>query len=547
MKTICSDVLVVGGGIAGCPAAIRAREIGMEVVVMEKQFLRRSGEAATGLDHLAIHFPGEGIEGKEMERMARSTEGLMEPYFAKLVMERSYEMILRIEEWGVKVRDDKGEWIHYPSMFWEGNLHIEGGDIKAVFEKRTRDSGCSIHNRIMLIDFLKRENRVIGGIGLNVRDGEIHIFLAKAIVITTGGCTRLYESPSQINYNRWRNPYNTGDGYGAAFRAGARLKHMEFTMGTLIPKDYGSPGVNGFISAGAKLVNGLGERFMERYAGEAMERTSRHHLAFAVFSEIREGRGPIFLDCRDLSEEKIALLFLGFRNEKPLLIRYLKDRGIDLRRNLLEIELSEPYVRGMMTGGIDVNQDFMTLCEGLFAAGDATAYSSFYSGTGALVHGWIAGEMAADFSKEVEEPRPPPSSLLKDVEGQIKRPLGRKKGIPPQEIERNLQRIMTSYAQYDRNEEGLQQALQRIASLREMADKELMAKDVHELVKAHEVLNMLEIGELVVRAAKERKESRMYLNHRRTDYPKRDDEHWRKHILLKKDGDGIKLEHRELN
>ena len=542
MKEIATDILVIGGGLAGCHAALRARELGHRVVIVEKQHIMHSGEACMGLKDFFALIPGIGDKAKEMENQRRATQGLMEEYFTELILDGSFEGIERLERWGIRVRNDKGELVYDSSMFWTCNVYIwEGASLKRNLAKTCIKHGIKVINRVMVTDFLVEEGRVIGAVGFNTREGELYIFRAKATILSTGGCTRLYQSASGENYNRWRNPYLTGDGYAASLRAGAALKHMEFVQGTLVPKDFSAPGINAFIGVGAKLLNSRGERFMGRYSGEQMERAPRQLLAHAVFTEIKEGRGPIFLDFRGLPQEKYGILERGFRNEKPIYANYLAQRGVDLRGDLLEIEVSEPYIRGMATGGLVIDKDFQSTLPGLFAMGDVTAYSSFYSAMGAMVLGWVGGERACSYAEGLKEVPQASDKTLDPLLERLQAPLLRKEGTPPEFIERNLQRIMSSYAQYERNEVGLTIGLERVRALNSFARDGIKASDPYELVKAHEALNMLEIAEPVIMAARARKESRMFLNHRRTDYPQRDDEHFKVHIILRRRGEELEL------
>ncbi|MBI3092138.1 MAG: FAD-binding protein [Candidatus Tectomicrobia bacterium] len=535
MHEITTDILVIGGGLAGCQAAVRARQLGCEVAVMEKSYIHHSGAACMGLKDMVVYLPGINTKQSEMALQKRATHGLNDETMCELILDGGAALVDRLESWGIQVRNDEGELVYDQSMFGGCNLYIWNGKyLKKGHARQVKKSGAHVFNRVMMTDLLVEDGAVVGAVGFHTRSGEAMVFHAKATILASGDCVRMYQAPAGENFNRWRNPYHTGDGYAAALRAGARLKHMEFVQGTLVPKDFTAPGINAFIGVGAKLYNARGERFMGEYAGERMEKSPRQLLAYAVFSEIKEGRGPIFMDFRDLDRARFDLVMRGFENEKPTYFTYFKERHIDLKSGMMELEVSEPYSRGELTGGVDVDSTFGLTLPGLFGVGDATAYGSWSAASGAMILGWEGAARACAYAQGLHAaPRPSTATVaaaLDRLEGPGRRP----PGMELAEIERNLQRIMTSYAGYERNETSLRVGLERIRKLQRLAETEVGARDVRERVKAHEILNMLEVAETIILAAKERKESRMFLNHRRTDYPERDDKRWLKHLLVQK-------------
>lgn len=540
MKELNPDVLVVGAGLAGCLAAIRSSELGAKTLLVEKQHIERSGEAGTGIDQLPFHPPGSKLLDMEINRQRNATDGLFDEYFARLVMQNSYEMTMKLNQWGVKIHKG-GELLCYPTMWREQELEIEGLNIKRILYKACRRHRVQVLNRIMITDMLFNGDSVLGAAGFNTLTGQPVIIRAAATIITTGGCNRLYRTPTGHRYNRWRNPYMTGDGLAAGFRIGMKLKHMEFVMGTLVPKGYSAPSLNGFIGFGARLINNRGERIMERYSPNGLERSSRQLLQYAVYNEIEEGRGPVYLDCREINTEKIELLRQGFYNEKPPLVAYLDMRGIDLSREPLEIEVTEPYVRGTVTGGFSIDHRFRATYDGVFAAGEATAYDCIYSATGALVFGRLAAEEAMSVVDEGKKKKISNGNLAEVLE-RINAPLSRRSGISPEEAEGKLNEIMSRYVEYKRDEMGLTIALEELQALKREIDGNVVATDPLSLLRAHEVINMAELAICVAFAARERKESRMYLCHRRTDFPQSNDLDWKAAIVLQKSGEEIVAE-----
>jgi len=221
-----SDVLVIGGGLAGCMAAIRAREMGAEVVVAEKADTRRSGCASTGVDHCWTYIPE--IHGPQLtvEELVRDhTEhagGFVDQEIATYIASHSFERLLDLERFGIPIRNEDGEFslikkIHRAPTF----LHFAGRDLKPKLTRQARHVGARIINRVMVTDLLTDGNRVVGAVGVSTRNAELKIFRAKAVIISTGNIYRLYMNRSGVPFNLAFPPHETGDGHGMALRAGA--------------------------------------------------------------------------------------------------------------------------------------------------------------------------------------------------------------------------------------------------------------------------------------------------------------------------------------
>ncbi len=536
LNIVDSDVLIIGGGLAGCQAALRLREFGLKVALVEKQHVFYSGGASTGIKNMAVTIPGVHSIDKELERHLRATSGFLDVHFARLILEGSYEMMQRLERWGLRIRDLRGELLYDSAMAWDCNLYLwEGAKIKQVLGKACNRSGIRIYNRIMVTDLITHRGRVAGAVGFDTRKGRTYLFRSRAVLLTTGSCSRLYAPSTGENFNRWKNPYQTGDGYAAGLRVGAKFRNMEFIKGTLTPKKFSAPGINAFIAAGAKLFNANGERFMQRYAGERFEKAPRMILALAVYQEICEGRAPVYLDFRGLPEDKMEIVLLGMKNEKPTYRHYLNDLGIDLSRDRLEIELSEPYMGGTYSGGLVISHDFQAVgIHGLFAAGDASC-SSHFAATGAMVMGWDSGEKISAFLKEVGMQKIS-EEILEQTLARLIEPMTRRSGVAPADVERKLQGIMSRYVGYARADEGLERALVEIRALKGETERSISAGDPRQLLRCHEVLNLLEIGEAVVLASQERKQSLMGLNFRRTDSADHVEQQGQRYITVQKLG-----------
>lgn len=214
-------------------------------------------------------------------------------------------------------------------------------------------------------------------------------------MIATGNTNRLYENPRINPFNTWLSPFNTGDGPAMAFRAGAALANMEYMRMTVMPKGFAAPGFNAFTGLGARFMNGRGEYYMGKYHPEG-NRAPRYDVVFYSLKEMKEGRGPLFIDCTHLPEEVLAHLEKTLGYDKDTLPDYMKQRCEDLRRSPVEIMVSEGMQAGPteVTGsGIKINQAFASTVPGLFACGDACDSNQCVHG--AVTGGYAAGNSAA--------------------------------------------------------------------------------------------------------------------------------------------------------
>ncbi|MHB1407631.1 MAG: FAD-dependent oxidoreductase, partial [Desulfitobacteriaceae bacterium] len=220
-----TDVLIIGGGIAGCLAAIRARELGVDVTLVEKGNTRRSGSAATGIDHCwayipPIHGPEYTVEDM-VEDHTRNAGGFIYQDLVHTIASNSYQRILDLERFGVPMRDENGAFrlvkkIHREPSF----VHFAGRDMKVKLTNEARKRAVRILNRVMVTDLLVRDGEIIGCMGVNTRQPEVFLFKAKSIVITTGSVFRLYRNPTGMSFNTGFPPSETGDGHAMAFRSG---------------------------------------------------------------------------------------------------------------------------------------------------------------------------------------------------------------------------------------------------------------------------------------------------------------------------------------
>ncbi len=552
-QTIDTDVLIIGGGVAGCLAAIGAREMNARVAVVDKGgLLERCGSIAAGVDQiLAVAEDGPEWDTPEylLHHVPKLTDFIVDMKPVETFVRGLPAMLRKLEKMGVPFKDPStGKYFRHRTFGLPGEYHIDfdGSKFKPKISRAVLDSNAQIFLRTMGVNFLTRKDQMLGASVFHIRTGEFTFFRAKAIVLATGDTNRLSRNSSGLAFDSWHCPYNTGDAQAMAARHGVLLANMEFTENTITPKGISSQGTNSLTGLGAHFINAKGERFMLKY-DPAGERARRDILTSAIISETLAGNAPIYCDCRHLSADILERLEETLGVDRPSLPRWFKEKGIDLKKEPFEVTVSEfssrrggVYFRG---SGILIDDKTGTNIGGLFAAGDCCTVSGGISG--AAVMGYEAGKQAALFARRngAEE-----SLQDQEIEAEQERllyPCRNSTGIAPREYEGKVRQIVTDYVGYQRTEQKLRTAIEELKALA-AEDCSLRAQDFHELMRAHEARNIREVAEMVATAALERRESRGSYSHFRADFPHRDDANWRKMIVLKKCGPDYAVDHRSI-
>ncbi|HEY7217026.1 MAG TPA: FAD-binding protein [Candidatus Binatia bacterium] len=550
-QTIDTDVVVIGGGVAGCLAAIGAREMNARVAVVDKGgLLERCGSIAAGVDQiLAVAEDGCDWDTPEylLQHVPKLTDFIVDMKPVETFVRGLPAMLRKLEKMGVPFKDPTtGKYFRHRTFGLPGEYHIDfdGSKFKPKISRAVLDSGAQIFLRAMAVNFLTRKDQTVGASVFHIRTGEFYFFRAKAIVLATGDTNRLSRNSSGLAFDSWHCPYNTGDAQAMAARHGVLLANMEFTENTITPKGISSQGTNSLTGLGAHFINAKGERFMLKY-DPAGERARRDILTSAIVSETLAGNAPIYCDCRHLPANILERLEETLGVDRPSLPRWFKEKGIDLKKEPFEVTVSEfssrrggVYFRG---SGILIDNQTGTNIGGLFAAGDCCTVSGGISG--AAVMGYEAGKQAALFAGRngIEE-----SLQDQEIDAERERllyPCNNGQGISPRDYEDKVRQIVTDHIGYQRTEDKLRTAIAELQALA-AAESSLRAHDYHELMRAHEARNIREVAEMVATAALERRESRGSYSHFRADFPERDDANWRKMIVLRKDGAGYAVDYR---
>lgn len=540
-EVVHADFLIVGGGPAGCMAAIRAKELrpDMRVAILEKAEISRSGAAGRGMDALnnAV-IPGFGTVDEYLEALDISFEGVLDPTISRVIGERSFGILRRLESWGVEFpRESSGQYI-VNRFHPKGRFLVEmRGELKKIVAQRTLHAGADVHNRHPVLDLVKAGDRIAGAIALDLNTGKPRAFVAPAVLLCTGGAARIGLPNTGYLHGTFDCPWCNGEAWKMGYEAGASLTGFEYTAQSSMTRDFNGAGQSTFIRHGAWLVNGLGERFMERYDPVLMERAPAGVRGKAILEEEKAGRGPVAFVFTHLPPEIVDLIESAvFDVERPTMRDYFRNKGIDLRRDPVEVVATEVYLcGGHGMAGLVADGWGETGVPGLFAAGDCLANPA-----GFLAGAMCMGEAAAERVAARNDPAP----LDHDADLRIQRvteAFARHHrgwlGVPVREFEYKFRRLVNEYIAPPKSAFKLLRFLRETeAMVREQDD--LPAQDPHGLMKIWEAKAGLFCARMAAHASLFRTESRFGLYHQRVDFPDRDDPNWKTRVIISPGEDG---------
>lgn len=545
------DIVIVGAGLAGLRAAVAAAEVGnkLSIAVISKLHPLRSHSVCAQGGTAAVMREGDSLELHAWDTV-KGSDFLADQNIVEFFVKQAPKEIVTLEHWGCPwSRTPDGKIDQRPFGGHSFPRACFAADMTGFHEMHTLYGKAVTYDNIKFYDewfatsLIVEDNSVRGLTAIDLKNGEMGVFQAKAIIMATGGHERIYEFTTFSHSS-------TGDGMAIVYRAGAPLEDMEFVQ--FHPTGLVPSGVlitEGARGEGGYLVNAEGDRFMKKYAPKMMELAPRDIVARAEETEILEGRafqsphGPyIALDLRHLGEEKIK--------ERLPLIREvcIKLAGIDPVNEVIPIRPAAHY----SMGGIKANIKAETPIRGLYAAGECACYSLHGAnrlGTNStaecLVFGAVAGEEAARYAMSTELRSLPMEKALAEEKRVFNGVLGSEGPERIPEIRREMRQVMNTDVWIYRTEEGLKRALKKIRGLRERF-KHIRVEDKGRtfntgLTAALELDFMLELAEVTTYCALVRTESRG--SHYRLDYPSRDDKKWLVHTLAHYTVEGPRLDY----
>ena len=549
MKTekISTDVLIIGGGTAGCYAALTISENSYKkVLICEKAHIKRSGCLAAGVNALNAYI----VEGRKpqdyVDYAKKDADGIVREDLLLTMSEKLNEVTDRLEKLGLVIlKDENGKYVTRGNR----NLKINGENIKPILADAVEKAkNVTVLNRVNIFDYSVKDNKINGAFGFGIESGIFYTIEAKAVIIATGGAAGLYKpnNPGFSRHKMWYPPFNTGAGYAMGIRAGAEMTTFEMRFIALRCKDTIAPTGTLAQGVGAKQINSLGEVYETKYGLTTSERV------YGTVNENQEGRGPCYLRTEGITAEQDESLLKAYLNMAPSQTIKWIESGRNPSRQNVEIEGTEPYIVGGHTAsGYWVDTDRATTIEGLFAGGDVAGGCPQKYVTGALAEGEIAGFSAVKYidSKESFEKISDEDTNyhLRETEKYL---TDRHSLYTTEQLEEAMQTVMDSYAggiktNYRFNEKQLDIADCKIRQLETLTD-DLYAEDFQELMYICELKERLTVCKSVIAHLRARKETRWHSFAENLDYPEKDDRNFNKYVNSRLENGEIKIIIRDL-
>ena len=588
------DVLVVGGGIAGCWAAIGAARQGLRVALVEKGDTVRSGSGGPGCDHWC-NAPANPLSNVDPDEWAEHMAD--RPYAngigIQIQCREDWDTLLEMEQMGGKIRDTDGEYsgaqgrddktrlmisprygiVHSyvpgtikPTTFRsnpEGKLNnvvirVWGTTFKPALKKECRRLGVQIFDRVMGTSLLTENGvqggRVVGATGLNNRTGEFIVFTSKATILSTAGAGSIWLMSTELGgYSNMHSRAMTGDGTVMAWNAGAALTTMERTgvLGIatgLKHKWYSGAGDASYENV--PIVDANGKRVPYPIQGweDAGAMAPSPQVMEAVRKGIQSGEYALpfygdFPSMSDVERRATWRLMLGEESTTKVIMDTFNQAGYDEKRDMLQ---SYRFIEGASLpqwrdagshGGIVVDWDLKTTLDGLYAAGTQMFSPEDHSYCAAT--GRYAGRKAAAYAREVGDSKISREQLERE-KARVYAPIKRTSGIEWKELHAGIARVMQYYASEFKTESLLNMGLGALRKIEDESVPLLYALDPHKLMRTLEDTSMLTYAQIIVSAMLARKASSTALSFQRIDYPALDPPEWNKFITVKLENGEVK-------
>mgnify|MGYP001255212378 FL=1 len=557
LNRLTTDVLIIGGGTAGCYAALTIREKSdASIIIAEKANIKRSGCLAAGVNAINAYI----VEGRKpedyVEYAKKDADDIVREDLLLTMSERLNEVTAKMEKLGLVIlKDGNGRYVARGNR----NIKINGENIKPILADAVNSlENVTVINRLNITDYIVKDNTILGAVGFNIDTGEVYEIRAKKVLCATGGAAGLYKpnNPGFSRHKMWYPPFNTGAGFAMGINAGAEMTTFEMRFIALRCKDTIAPTGTIAQGVGAKQVNSLGEVYENRYGLTTSQRV------YGTVRENIEGRGPCYLRTEGISSEQDESLKKAYLNMAPSQTLKWIESGKNPSEQNVEIEGTEPYIVGGHTAsGYWVDTNRRTTINGLYAAGDVAGGCPQKYVTGAMAEGEIAAE---DIVKELNRSditenafsQSTADEYADEFAGERIREyneyLSREDKdtiFSTEELEEAMQKVMDTYAggigsHYQFNGKQLKLAKEKIEQIETLSEK-ANAKDYHELMFVYELKERLTVCQVLIEHLKARKETRWHSFAENLDYPEKSDE-WLKYVNTRKVDGRIEVKYRNL-
>lgn len=551
-KILHTDILIIGGGTAGCYAALTIREKSdYSVIIAEKANIKRSGCLAAGVNAINAYI----VKGRKPEDYVdyakKDADGIVREDLLMTMSEGLNRVTEKMESLGLVIlKDENGEYVARGNR----NIKINGENMKpllAAAVEKLKD--VTVINRINITDYIVEDNTIKGAYGFSIDDGTAYEIRAKKVLCATGGAAGLYRpnNPGFSRHKMWYPPFNTGAGYAMGIKSGAEMTTFEMRFIALRCKDTIAPTGTIAQGVGAKQINSKGEVYETKYGLTTSERV------YGTVMENLQGRGPCYLRTEGISPQQDESLRKAYLNMAPGQTLKWVEAGKDPSRQNVEIEGTEPYIVGGHTAsGYWVDTNRQTTINGLYAAGDVAGGCPQKYVTGAMVEGEIA---ALDMIKKLDEEGG--NKNIKATDENDRKAFdekvneynsflaGKTQQFTTEAIEEAMQKVMDNYAggistHYQFNEKQLELADEKIRQLIRLVDG-LHADDMHDLMFVYELKERLTVCLSVIAHLGARKETRWHSFAENLDHPDKSDE-WMKYVNSKYIDGKLRIIYRDL-
>ncbi len=549
-KVLSTDVLIIGGGTAGCYAALTIREESdLSVIIAEKANIKRSGCLAAGVNAINAYI----VKGRKPEDYVdyakKDADNIVREDLLMTMSEGLNRVTKKMENLGLVIlKDENGEYVARGNR----NIKINGENMKPLLAKAVEAlPDVTVLNHLNITDYIVEEGQILGAVGFSIEDNTAYEIRAKKVLCATGGAAGLYRpnNPGFSRHKMWYPPFNTGAGFAMGIQSGAEMTTFEMRFIALRCKDTIAPTGTIAQGVGAKQVNAKGEVYEDKYGLTTSERV------YGTVMENLEGRGPCYLRTEGISKEQDESLKKAYLNMAPSqTLKWLEAKKDPSQQNV-EIEGTEPYIVGGHTAsGYWVDTNRQTTIQGLYAAGDVAGGCPQKYVTGAMVEGEIAAKHIVATLKEEQRNDPcdqqKADCLFEEKIEQYNAYLARQNDLfDVESLEEAMQKVMDQYAggistHYQFNEKQLTLAKEKIDHLIELSQN-IGAKDMHELMFVYELKERLTVCLSVIAHLKARKETRWHSFAENLDYPQKSDA-WLKYVNSRMEDGKLKIIFRDL-
>lgn len=551
VRRITTDVLIIGGGTAGCYAALTlSRDTELSIVIAEKAHIKRSGCLAAGVNAINAYITKGHVPQDYVDYAKKDAAGIVREDLLLTAAEHFNEVTADMEQLGLVIlKDENGEYVTRGNR----NIKINGENFKPILAKAVQAQGnVSILNRVNITKLLTKGGAVYGAVGFSLEDEEAYVIEAKAVLVATGGAAGLYKpnNPGFSRHKMWYPPFNTGAGYAMGIQAGAEMTSFEMRFIALRCKDTIAPTGTIAQGVGARQVNSRGFVYEDKYGLTTSERV------YGTVRENQQGNGPCYLQTSGIDKEQEENLLKAYLNMAPSQTLKWIETGELPGEQDVEIEGTEPYIVGGHTASgywVDTNRE--TTIHGLYAAGDVAGGCPQKYVTGALAEGELAakaieaqlignakvsdgkaGPFENDLVKKAESSQEKIKKYIETEAGQeidaYRHILSEhKSSFTAEELEEAMQKVMDEYAggistHYQYNEKQLKLADEKIDQLIALADQ-LAAENMHELLFVYELKERLIVCKSLIAHLRGRKETRWHSFNENLDYPETDENYFK--------------------